>query len=309
MVQLYPLDAEIADRGELTLQYRPAVSIQVNQDGESFTFRSTAQTLGLALFQEGIRIHGGDSITPLQGQKIDSNLEVSLISARPIEITADGVTFTTVSSAETVSQALQAAGVTLQDLDYTKPAERNPIPGDGKIRVVRVTEELLLERTTIPYEVRFVADDTLEVNQRVVVEEGQAGVKASRVRVRYEDGVEVSRTVGEEITLSNPVARVINYGSRVTDKVMNTPNGPITYYLALDVIATSYSPCRSGGSTCYNKAYNGMTVEQGVIGVNRAWYDIFGGITDLCARLWCGNHRGHRGLPGNESLDRPGVFG
>lgn len=273
------IDADISNLGDFTLQYYPAARVEVNQDGDVFSFQSSAPDLGTALFNEGIRVRGGDSLSQPFGTPLKAFVEVAISTSRPVEITADGATFSTYSAAETVGEALQEAGIPLQDMDYAIPGERQSIPDDGVVRVVRVREELVLDQTIIPFETQMVGDKELEVNQRVVVEEGSDGVKATRVRVRYEDGVEISRSVGEEIILTNPVARVIHYGSNVNDKVIDTPDGPITYYMAVDVVATSYSPCRSGTGTCYGYTALGLPVQRGVIGVNRAWYDIFKGYT------------------------------
>ncbi len=273
------MDANIGHVRDLTLQYYPAVQVQVDHDDDVFSFETSAQTLGAALFREGILVRGADLVNPPLDTPLKAFTDVVIRSARAVKIKVDGKTINTYTAAESVAGALQQAGVLLQDLDYSVPGERQPVPADGVIRVVRVREELLLEQTTIPFETRMVGDTELEVNERVVMEEGRDGVKATRVRVRYEDGVEISRSVGEEIMLVSPVARVIHYGSNINDKVIDTPNGPITYYMAVDVVVTSYSPCRSGTSTCYGYTALGLPVQKGVIGVSRSWYDIFKGYT------------------------------
>lgn len=272
------MDETLERRPGLTLQYRPAELVKLLHDGQAADFKSSAPTLGLALWQQGIRINGGDRLTAAFDQPWQAGQEISLNSARAIEINVDGGIVASVSAAATVGEAVTSAGISLQGLDYTKPAENDPLPADGKIQVVRVTEEVIMEQSTVAYETEMIADAALEVNQQKVIEEGQNGIQASRVRVRYEDGVEVSRTNEENILLVSPVTRVVHYGSNVVDKTINTPNGPITYYMSANVIATSYSPCRSGvEGKCYTGTSLGIPVQKGVIGVHRAWYNMFKG--------------------------------
>lgn len=272
------LDEVLERRAGMTLQYRPAVKIQLKQGEETKTFSSAASTLGLALWQQGIHVGGGDRLTASFSQPLHETLDVTLILAHPIEIKADGMTVSSVSAAETVGEAVKAAGISLQELDYTKPAEDSPLPEEGKIQVVRVSEKIIQEQSAIPYETERIADDSMEINQEEVIETGQEGIKASRIRVRYEDGEEVSRTNLEDIVLVEPVNRVVHYGSQIVEKTLQTPDGVITYYMAVNVIATSYSPCRSGvEGRCYTGTAYGIPVQKGVVGMHRAWYNIFKG--------------------------------
>lgn len=272
------LTAVLDRHAGLTLQYRPAVQVHLLHNGEASEFSSAAPTLGLALWQQGIRVNGGDRLSAAFDQPLNDEMEVTLNSAKPVEIAVDGTTITSVSAAATVGEVVNTAGISLQDLDYTKPAESEALPEDGKIQVVRVTEKIIMEQSPVAYETERIADDSMEMNQEEVIEEGQNGIQASRIRVRYEDGAEVSRTNEEDILLVAPVARVVHYGTQIVEKTLSTPNGTITYYMAVNVIATSYSPCRSGvEGRCFTGTSLGLPVKKGVIGVHRSWYNMFKG--------------------------------
>jgi uncharacterized protein YabE (DUF348 family) len=273
-----PLDAPLGFNNEVVLQYRPAVTLTILIDGDEQSFTSTAPYLGAALWQAGILLREGDSVSPPISTLLTTDLEVEIKRGRVLEITADNETFTGYSAAETVGAALADNGVSLQDLDYSLPALSEALPADGAIRVVRVTEELIMQQSTIPYESELLADDTLEIGAREVIEPGAVGISADRVVVRYEDGEEVSRVNEGSIVIAEPLTRVVHYGTRIVDKVMDTPDGPITYYMAVNVVATSYSPCRSGvPGKCYPGTSYGLPVQKGVIGVHRSWYYMFAG--------------------------------
>ena len=67
------------------------------------------------------------------------------------------------------------------------------------------------------------------------------------------------------------------YGTKVTVRTLDTPDGTIEYYRAVTVYATSYSPCRSGTSSCITGTALGMKVGKGVVAVTSDWYRRFGG--------------------------------
>lgn len=273
-----PLDAPLSVTGEVVLHYRPAVTIRLTLDGDEQSFTTTDPNLAAALWEAGILLRAGDSVIPSIDTLLTNDLEVEIKTGRGLEITADGETFTGYSAAETVGAALADNGVPLQDLDFSLPALSEALPEDGIIRVVRVTEELIMQPSTIPYESELLADDTLEIGAREVIEPGAVGISADRVRVRYEDGEEVSRVNEGSLVIAEPLTRVVHYGTKIVEKVMNTPDGPITYYMAVNVVATSYSPCRSGvPGKCYPGTSYGLPVQKGVIGVHRSWYYMFAG--------------------------------
>jgi uncharacterized protein YabE (DUF348 family) len=66
-----------------------------------------------------------------------------------------------------------------------------------------VHEVVELNQTAIPYDSEIVENPELELDQREVMQPGQYGVQVSRVRVRYEDGQEVSRNTESEWTAAH----------------------------------------------------------------------------------------------------------
>lgn len=187
----------------------------------------------------------------------------------------DGAKLLTFAPVGTTGGALASAGVPLQDLDYSLPADSEPLPLDGKIKVVRVREEVSVAQSLIPFTTDYVTDPNLDLDQTRIITLGKPGIKAERVLIRYENNVEVSRTKEDAVVLQAPVNQQEAYGSKFTVKTMDTPDGPISYYRAVTVRVTSYSPCRSGGDRCYSGTSSGLPVKKGVIGVTRAWYHLF----------------------------------
>ena len=260
-----------------TLQIDPAVAVEIDSGGAAQEIRSPAATLGEALWEAGIELTTADRLSLPPATPLTGDLAVSLVAARPLEITLPDGLVTGATSAETVGQALAENGIALQGLDYSLPAETEPLPADGKIQVVRVREEILLDQVPIPYEKEFQPDAEVELDQRAVTQPGEFGLEVSQVRVRYEDGQEVARSEEARWVAKEPKNEIVGYGTKVVVKTLDTPDGPIEYWRAVNVYATSYSPCRSAADRCYPGTSSGLPVQHGVIGVTRAWYNQFVG--------------------------------
>ncbi len=271
------LNDELPLGGNITLQYTPAIEWVITLDGNNTSYLTAVSSIGQALWQQNIPIHGGDELNQPFTSPLNPQVSLIINSAKPLIITADGRDIATFATASTVGEALAMAGITLQDLDYSRPAEIDPLPEDGRIFVVRVREDILSEQQTIPYTTESTTDASLSMDQSKVITEGEYGLQVVRVHVRYEDGVEVSRETEDAVMIKQPVNEVVAYGTGVDIKTLDTPDGTITYWKSMVVTATSYSPCNSGGDKCYPNSAMGIPVQRGVIGVHLDWYRLLKG--------------------------------
>jgi len=127
-----------------------------------------------------------------------------------------------------------------------------------------VQEEILIEQTPVPFESSYQPVADLEIDHQTVLEAGEYGIEAQRVRVRYEDGVEVSRQAEDSWLAQAPKERVIGYGTNIVMRTIETPDGPVNYWRALTVYATSYKPSDTGSKI----TATGKILVKGIIGVN-----------------------------------------
>ena len=261
----------------LVLQFIPASGVTVDQDGRKRLVFSAAPTVGEALWEQGYRPRLQDSVSVALDRPLTAGMTISIRTARRVTIGTAADEVLVLTAAETIGEALADAGLTLQGLDYTVPDERQAIPNDLRFQVVRVRDEWILAQEAKPFTNEFVEDATLPLGQTGIVEPGQYGIEAVRERIRWEDGQEVSREEETRWTAAEARAQKSGYGTRVEIQTIDTPSGPVEYYRAVTVYATSYSPCRSGTEKCYPGTASGMKVQRGVIGVTRAWYNLFAG--------------------------------
>lgn len=271
---IVPLNDPLKITGPFVLQYTPAVSLGVNVDGVESSFYTAAFSNGMALWQQGITLNGGDALSQSFTGSVDEQSALVVNKARALIITADNKDNSTFATAASVGEVLAKVGISLQDLDYSKPAENDPLPEDGRIFVVRVIEEVLREQQTIPFTTETQTDATLESGQTQTITAGENGLQVATVRIRYEDGFEVSRTTEEKVVLKEPITAVVVAGSKLVTQTIEACDVPVDYYKAVTVTATSYSPCNSGGGDCYPNSAMGTPVKKGVLAVDQAWWPI-----------------------------------
>ncbi|MGA9397933.1 MAG: ubiquitin-like domain-containing protein [Anaerolineaceae bacterium] len=289
-IRLFPHDSLLADgmpvdsdillppSARHVLQYHAAQLVTYTDGSSSLSFYSSAETVGKALWEQGIRLSPGDSLTPDITSLISGPVTVSLRHGRELTIINGGKTLKINSNAITVGGALQDAGLIPQGLDYCQPAEDQPLPVDGIIHLVRVREEVLLNQTPLPNTIEYQADINTELDQQSVIDAGKYGLEVQRIKIRYEDGRETSRQTEGQWTVKAPRPRIIGYGTKVVIRTVQVDGNTIEYWRSITVYATSYSPCNSGVSECLHKTANGMTVEKGVVGVLRSWYNLMNGL-------------------------------
>lgn len=219
-----------------------AVPLHITDGDQQITIETTDATVGVALFNAGFTLYLADGVTPDISAPVSAGMEVIIRRARPINIVADGVTLETRTRGDTVSDALADAGVALMGLDYAIPAEDARLMPGMSIRVIRVTEEVLVEQETLPYETVYQPDAALELDQRRLVQAGQGGIVQTRIRVRYENGVEISRRPEVTTVIQEAADEIIAYGTAIVLRTVDTPDGPREYWRRIRMYATSYRP-------------------------------------------------------------------
>jgi len=244
--------------------------VNVEFEYGSQQFISDADTLSEALEDNGVEIFEADQLskpldTPLDG----SPISVSLIRAEPLLVHLEDESITIRTTAKTVGGALAQGGIALQGLDYSIPAENEPLPENDEVQIIRVREEILLKQELIQFSNEYQPADDLPLDQVQIMTGGEFGIQAQRLRIVYENEREVSRDLEKEWVLKEPKPRVIGYGTQITLETTNTPDGPITYWRKMTAYATSYDETCLG---CNDYTSSGHYLDKGVIAVTLDWY-------------------------------------
>ena len=251
-----------------TLQVQRAVALTVNGK----IIQATAQTVGEALSQAGAQLYAGDQINPPIQTPITGPMTVKYVPSRALTVMADGKPLQIRSSSATVGGALAEAGIPLLGLDFSQPSENEALPSNGQIQVTRVSKSILLSEKSIPFQTDYQQSADVELDQQKILQPGQTGLSVSRVRIVYEDGQEASRQNESETIVRAPQDQIVGYGTKVVIHTTTINGVQIQYWRAVSMYATSYSPCRSGGSKCYSGTSSGQPVQKGEVALKYSWY-------------------------------------
>ena len=100
---------------------------------------------------------------------------------------------------------------------------------DGmEIEVIDVTEEVIKEKKSVPYEVTVVEDSKLLKGETKVEEEGKSGENELVYKITYHNGKQVEKTFVEEIVASEPINKVIKKGTKVEEIQVASSRGEST---------------------------------------------------------------------------------
>ena len=256
----------------LAIQIRRAVTVTIVAPDGQQQIQSSAFTVGEALQEAGIQLRARDKLDPPTDTPITNSLTINYVPSHELNISVDGKIVQIQSSAKTVGEALAEAGIPLLGLDQAIPSENEALPSDGKIKIVRVTESVILAQKPIPFESELIASTEVPLDQTQILSPGEFGLSVQRIRIRYEDGVEVSRITEDETVVRTPKTRTLAYGTKVEIKTAVVDGVTIEYWRAVQMYATSYSPCNLGTSTCGSTTASGKQLQKGMVALRTDLY-------------------------------------
>jgi uncharacterized protein YabE (DUF348 family) len=265
----------------ITIQLRHAVTVTISSPQGEQQVQTSAFTVGEALQEAGIQLRASDKVDPPINSPIrrtefvevsNSPSTIYYLPSHTITIAVDGKSLQIQSSARTVGEALAEAGIPLLGLDYSLPAEKEPLPPDGQIKVVRVSESVILAQKPIPYESELIASAEVPLDQTQILDPGANGLSVQRIRIRYENGEEVARVTENETLVRPPEKRVLAYGTKIEIKTATVDGVQIEYWRAVQMYATAYSPCHSGVANCGATTASGKQLTNGMVALRLSWY-------------------------------------
>jgi uncharacterized protein YabE (DUF348 family) len=256
---------------EVRVSVRRAVPLTVDDGSVPYTIFTTAPTIGEALLREQLTLYLGDRVQPSLGSRVHAGMRVMIERSTPVLVTADGRTVQTRTQGKTVGDTLADLGIVVAGSDRVTPDLAEPVLDNTQIQVVRVLETMLVEREPIPFESILVPDDELEIDRQRLDQQGENGEYRWRFRVVHEDGVEVSRTLTDDWVAAEPIARVVAYGRKIVSRELETPEGTLSYWRKVRMLATSYSASTAGvspTSSYYGRTRLGWSMREGIVAVD-----------------------------------------
>lgn len=197
---------------------------------------------------------------------------LSILRAFEVTVEADGKSIPVRLTEGTVKDALQQAGVSMGEHDYTQPGFAAELSGGDTIQVHRVVYNEVVEIQAIPYQTEYVETSLFyrKKNKTVTQQKGRDGELTITTRERWVDGeLESSQVTSVETTrqVQNEIVKV--YGAGVPVSSLTGPDGttnkPTSYSRVLTGRATGYSSRGGKGASGLGLGYGTVAVDPSVI--------------------------------------------
>lgn len=220
--------------------------------------------------------HGIDYV-PLQDQidvemsdGISNNMEINILKAVEIPVTADGQTQTVVTLPTTVDEIIAELGIYVGSVDIVEPEESHMLQKGDHIYVRRVTTGEVTEEVTTDYKSRYAADSSMAIGKMQTTSKGQPEIVKNTYLVTYIDGEESERELKDTEVLQEKQDKVISYGTKI---LSGKPSGLKYKEVISGVRAVSYhfdgNPRGASGNRC---KYGTCAVDPDVIPLGTSLY-------------------------------------
>lgn len=203
-------------QGEVLISVRSGFPVSIQADGKQRQVRGYyGDTVQDALEKAGVRVDADDMVSPAGGTSLQAAAQVRVQRRDRVTVKADGTAkAVTVQAGATVSQALQAAGVSLGKDDMVSPSKDAALKDGAAVQVSRVRFQDEKKQEAVAFKTVEKKDDTLDKGKTRVETEGKAGVQEMLRRSKFVDGKLVESTVLSTKQLTAPTDRVVRVGSK-----------------------------------------------------------------------------------------------
>lgn len=107
-----------------------------------------------------------------------------------------------------------------------------------------ITEKIVVEQVTIPYEtVTKNTTDSTEGTTNKVLQEGKDGLKEVTYKVKYQNDIEIEKTVISEVVVTEPVNRIVQVQKKQTSRSSTLPRTSSTTTGGTTYKITAYCSC------------------------------------------------------------------
>lgn len=248
--------------------------VSIDDNGKQFVVKTMKTTVGEVLDQSGIKVEPEDYISlPLDAklQKIKRN-DIYIKRAVPVNVLADGKEVIIKTYKDTVGEALENSSIKLSENDKLVGYQLgDKIVSDMKIQVIRVNEDIITEKSNIPFNVITKENNRMDKDTQKVVEEGKEGVREKQFKVVLEDGKEVARQLIKEVITSTPIDKIVEIGTVLNHKTAR--GDTVRYKKILDMRATAYTASfqdtgKNPDHPLFGITATGARVHKGIIAVD-----------------------------------------
>ncbi|HEY9377995.1 MAG TPA: ubiquitin-like domain-containing protein [Jiangellaceae bacterium] len=202
----------IQDGSEIAVRFGRQLTVTI--DGVERQVWTTALSVDEALEELGIRAAGAELSVSRSLGIGRRGLDFEIRTPKDVTLVADGESTALTTTALTVREALEDAGITLAKLDRISPALEERVTDGLKLIVKRVVAEKRTVTVTVDHKVTRKDDNSLYEGDTKVEVQGRDGKIERVVEVMIVDGKEGKQRVLSEETVQAAVTEVILVGTR-----------------------------------------------------------------------------------------------
>lgn len=255
--------------------------VAINDNGRQIVVKTMKTTVKEVFEQNGISVKSEDYVS-LSKHEINSSLdaklqkigknEIYIKRAVPINVEIDGKEVQLMTYRDTIGEALVSSSITLSGEDRVDGLTLSQkIEKDMKIKVIRVKTETVTESTNIPFKEINKENSSMDKGTQKTVREGKQGIRQKQFKVTFEDGVEKARNLFNDVIASNPLDRIVEFGTVLTYKTSR--GDKVRFKKVMNMKATAYTASeedtgKSPGDPGFGITYTGRVAREGVIAVD-----------------------------------------
>lgn len=282
-------DKDILDLSDFTegtdsvIKVYKSHSFTVVDNGSKPVSYSGNGSVGFALLKNGIVLKDGDIVNYSVDEQITDGMEIVITRAYPVQIMADGETFSVNLAGGTVSDALDKAVITVDDDDIISKPLDTPLEKDMLIKITRIEYKTRTQTVEIPFKTVTKQSAAMYTDQAKVEVAGVKGQQTETYNEKFIDGQLVESTQISVVVDKTPVDEIKTVGTKkrvgattgviLTNgkRTVSTLTPPASLQLDANYVPLSYKRKIVGTASAYSgggRTATGKTVRPGYVAVN-----------------------------------------
>jgi uncharacterized protein YabE (DUF348 family) len=240
-----------------------AKAVTVSLDGSEKTVSTTAPDVAGLVTELGVASASSVSV-PKDAQLAVDGSFVSISTPKTVSVVADGKASTTTTTAATVAQVLEDAGVTLGPNDRSSQPGNANVVNNMVVKVSRVdTGQTAATTDDVPFETLTTESGDLFKGDKKVTQAGTPGKVDRTFKLVLVDGREASRTLVSETVSVQPVTEQVTVGTKAKPVAEASPTntGAAAPAMMNEAMWDKIAQCESGGNWAINSGngyYGGL---------------------------------------------------
>ncbi|GAC1387274.1 MAG: hypothetical protein NVSMB43_26750 [Pseudarthrobacter sp.] len=260
-VDLKPSDrvspaADVKVENGTVINVNMAKAVKVSLDGAEKTVSTTAPDVAGLVTELGVASASSVS-APKEAQLAVDGSFVSISTPKTVSVVADGKVTTATTTAGTVAQVLQDAGITLGVDDRASQPGNAQVVNNMVVKVSRVdTSQTAATTEEVPFDSMSTESPELFKGEKKVTQAGVAGKVDKTFKLVLVDGREASRTLVSEAVSVQPVTEKISVGSKpkpaAPEPAAGANTGAAAPAMMNEAMWDKIAQCEAGGNWAIN---------------------------------------------------------